>query len=222
MKKFISFVVILGFMGMLLSFPTKGFTSEFTNENTYAKIATSPNYEATLQKVLLEAQKSQYAPDKTVYALDALKFTMQSQIDPSALIGFIQPFIDMLIKAPIELLKSVFPMIQSAVGTLLESITSKLGASKDIMMLQELQIALDEAIQSNYEPEKVTYALNQLEKVVTQSELSIDQLMGLINPIIDVLKTFVTAIPTQIMGILSDLMGTLTGALSGFGGGLDE
>lgn len=234
MKKFVAFMVFLGFMGMLLAVPSKG----FSNDNSYlnqlsdnSKIVN--NYEVnnivlkTLQNVLLEAQKSQYAPDKTIYALDALKFTMQTQFDPSALIGFIQPFIDMLIKAPIELLKSVFPMIQSAVGALLSSITSKISlenahSSRDIMILQELQIALDEAIQSNYEPEKVSYALNQLEKVVTQSGFSVDQLLGLISPIIDVLKTFVTAIPTQIMGILSELMGTLTGALSGFGAGFGD
>jgi hypothetical protein len=233
MKKFISLVVILGFMGMLLFLPSKGFSNDTYNNQITDSSKVLNNYEAnnavlkTLQRVLLEAQKSQYAPDKTVYALDALKFTMQSQIYPSALIGFIQPLIDMLIKAPIELLKSVFPMIQSAVETLLSSITSKITlenglSSRDIIMLQELQISLDEAIQSNYEPEKVTYALNQLEKVVTQSGFSVDQLLGLVSPIIDILKTFFTAIPTQIMGILSELMGTLTGALSGFGGGLGE
>jgi hypothetical protein len=234
MKKFISLVVILGFMGMLLSLPSKSFSNDTYNNQIADSSKVLNTYEAnnavlkTLHRVLLEAQKSQYAPDKTVYALDALKFTMQLPLDPSALIGFIQPLIDTLIKAPIELLKSVFPMIQSAVETILSSITSKMPlenplSSRDVMMLQELQNALDEAIQSNYEPEKVSYALNQLEKVVTQDNgLDVNQLLGLVSPIIDVLKTFVIAIPTQIIGILSELMGTLdtlTGALSGLGAG---
>jgi phage-related protein len=228
MKKFLALVVVFGFMGMLLCAPSKSFSSDNSYINQLSDNSKNVNnYVANgavlkaLQNVLLDAQKSQYAPDKTIYALDALKFTMQ--VDPSVLTGFIKPLADVVIKMPIDLLKAIFPMLQGAVQNLLGTISS-LGkvptSSKDVMMLQELQLAIDEAIQSNYETVKVSYAINQLEKVVTQSGFSIDQLLGLVSPIIDIFKNFATTIPTQIMGILSDLMGTLTGVLSGLGGGL--
>lgn len=191
-KKIISFIIIFYFS--ILIIPSNGFSAE----SNYSK---QLNYQSTLQKVLLQAHENK-SPDDLLYAMHSIKFIMESQKDKVTLIELASPFIQALNKSQL-VAEKVFPTMLKTTNNFLNSETDL----ENIKLLQELQIALNEAIQSNYKPEKVTYAVEELNKVITQSNFSIDQLMRFIDPIIDVF--------IEIIRSLSGMAGTVLGGIGG-------
>jgi len=87
-------------------------------------------------------------------------------------------------------------------------------SASDVTMLKELNYALDSAIQSGYQQENVNYALDVFEKVLTQSNLSLDLVGQLITPIIDELRVLITTMPAIIPNIADMLFSVVSNMMS--------
>ncbi|MDY6821816.1 MAG: hypothetical protein SVN78_09375 [Deferribacterota bacterium] len=226
MKKLIILCLIMAFGFFTNVFATDGSlfaASQTSKDESSVFTVTHKDVTSALKQVLSDVEQSGYSTEKVAYALDAVKFTMQ--IDLSSITSLIQPIIGLLegfISDPVGTINSLIPMLQGIVQSLL---SGQIPMSQgDVIMLKELNFALNDAIQSGYNREKVTYAINVFEKVLTQSNLSLDTLAQLITPIIDELRTLVTTLPAIIPNIVNMLssvvsnMASIAGEFRGIGG----
>jgi len=114
-------------------FATEFATSKTSKDPVFTQ--TQKDVASVLTRCFARCKESGYSAEKVTYALDAVKFT--TQIDVGSITSLIQPLISLL-KAPIDIVKSIFPIIQGVVETLLSG-ASVMSAS-DVTMLKEFKL----------------------------------------------------------------------------------
>ncbi|MDY6822137.1 MAG: hypothetical protein SVN78_11020 [Deferribacterota bacterium] len=201
---------ILFFLLIIFNITISGYATEYGIGGEYLKNSKSITLNKTekkilsdLQEALIEAKKSNYDPAETIYALDAIEFTAQT-VSSTLLLNLVQPFIIALKKAPTNIIERIFPMIQKTVQSSLNN--TSINLQKDLIMLKELDFALNNAIYKGYPKQDVIIVLNQLEKIVKQNDTPQGFLTSLINNIIDLFRSIIS-LPVSFIfqtGIIND------------------
>lgn len=188
--------IIIFFLLTIFNININGSATEYGIGNKYLKNPksitlnkTEEKMLTTLQNALIEAKKSNYEVDKTIYALDAIKFTTQT-VNYTILVNLVQPLIIALKGAPTNIIEIIFPIIQKTVQSLLNN--TSINSHGDIVMLKELEFALNDTIFKGYPEPNVANVLNQLEKIVEQNNVPQEFLISLSNTVIDVFKSLIS------------------------------
>jgi len=107
------------------------------------------------------------------------------------LVNLVQPLIIALKGAPTNIIEIIFPIkFKKQIQSLLNN--TSINSHGDIVMLKELEFALNETIFKGYPEPNVANVLNQLEKIVEQNNVPQEFFDIITNTVIDVFKSLIS------------------------------